>query len=49
MYKAQRKSESFPHSFLAVFPLLVGNAKNFFIHSLHRFVLKKGSLHIAGF
>ena len=47
MYKAGRKLESFPHSFLAVFSL-VSNTTNFFIDSLNRLVFLKG-LHIARF
>ena len=51
MYKAQRMSESsFSHSFIAVFLFsFVSNATNFFLHTLHRFVLKKSYLHVASF
>ena len=46
LYKARRMSEaSFSHLFIADFSFLfVSNAMNFFIHSLHRSVLKKASM-----
>ena len=50
LYKAQRISESlFSQLFIAVLPFsFVGNATNFFIHSLNWFILKKAA-YVAGF